>query len=224
MFLFDTHVHTSEVSFCGQVPAKEMVKRYADAAYSGFVLTDHYNRYTMERHGARNDAERADAFLKGYRAAKEYGDAIGFDVLFGMELALDGSYNEYLLYGMSEEFFCANTELYTCDLLTLRRLCDEQGILIVQSHPYRPGLTRGVPGFLDGVEVVNGNPRHNSQNNLAMQYAQNHGLMMTSGSDAHQIEDIGLGGMMTETRVTDMDTFQSVLREGSATLINRLGR
>ena len=184
MYLFDTHVHTSEVSFCGKVAGADMVKLYADAGYSGFVLTDHYNRYTMEHRNAFDDQARVETYMKGYRAAKEYGDSIGFDVLFGMELLLDGSNNEYLLYGMSEAFFCSHTEIFACDMTELRRLCDEQDILIVQSHPYRPGMTRGIPGFLDGVEAINGNPRHNSQNALTLQYAKQHGLLMTSGSDA----------------------------------------
>lgn len=224
MYLFDTHVHTSEVSFCGHVPAEEMVKLYAKAGYSGFVMTDHYNKNTMERHGATNDAERVEAYLKGYRAAKAYADTIGFDVLFGMELLLTGSWNEYLIYGMTEELFAANTEIYDFDMVQLRRFADEHDLLIMQAHPYRPGMTRGVPGFLDGVEAVNGNPRHNSQNHLSQMYAAQHGLLMSSGSDAHQIEDVGMGGLQTEERITNLDMLKKVLREGSAVLINNLGR
>ncbi len=224
MYLFDTHVHTSEVSFCGKVPAEEMVALYVKAGYSGFVMTDHYNKNTMERHGATNDAERAELYLRGYRAAKAYADKVGFDVLFGMELALTGSWNEYLIYGMTEELFCANTEIYDLDMTGLRRFADAHDLLIVQAHPYRPGMTRGMPGFLDGVEAVNGNPRHNSQNDLSAMYAGQHGLLMSSGSDAHQPEDVGMGGLRTEERITDLSMLKKVLREGSAELINNLGR
>ncbi len=222
MYLFDTHVHTAEVSFCGKVPAREMVELYIKAGYSGFVMTDHYNRYSMERHGAKTDEERVEAFMKGYRAAKAFGDTVGFDVLFGMELALTGANNEYLLYGITEAFFREHTEIYDCDMTELRRLADEYGFLIMQAHPYRIGMTRGVPGFLDGVEAVNGNPRHNSQNHLSRMYAEQHGLLMSSGSDAHQPEDVGMGGLQTEERIRTLDMLKNVLREGSATLINNL--
>jgi histidinol phosphatase-like PHP family hydrolase len=67
--------------------------------------------------------------------------------------------------------------------------------------------------------VFNGNPRHNSQNPLALQYARQHGLLMSSGSDAHQVEDVGRGGLRTEKRITDLSMLKTVLREGSATLV-----
>ena len=220
MFRFDTHVHTKETSHCGGVYGKDMVELYAKAGYSGFVMTDHYNRFSMDRHGCTTPEERVETFLKGYRSAKAYGDSIGFDVLLGMELLVDGgSYNEYLLYGLTEEFLYAHPHIYEEDLLSLRRLATENDILIFQAHPYRPGLTRAMPGFLDGVEVFNGNPRHNSQNPLALQYARQHGLLMSSGSDAHQVEDVGRGGLLTSERITGLSALKAVLREGSASLI-----
>lgn len=219
MFRFDTHVHTDETSHCGKVPAKEMVKLYAEAGYSGFVMTDHYNRYSMKVHGCETPEQEVETFLKGYRTAKAYGDEIGFDVLFGMELQPDGAYNEFLLYGLTEEFLYAHPHIYEEDLLTIRRLANENGILIFQAHPYRPGMTRAMPGFLDGVEVFNGNPRHNSQNDLALMYATQHHLLQSSGSDAHQVEDIGRGGLLTEERITDLESLTRILKEGSAQLI-----
>lgn len=220
MFRFDTHVHTKEASHCGGVYGKDMVELYSKAGYSGFVMTDHYNRFSMERHGCETPEAFLEVFLAGYRNAKAYGDSIGFDVLLGMELLVNGgSYNEYLLYGLTEEFLYAHPQIYEEDLPSLRRLATENDILIFQAHPYRPGLTRAMPGFLDGVEVFNGNPRHNSQNPLALQYARQHGLLMSSGSDAHQVEDVGRGGLRTEGRITDLSMLKTVLREGSATLV-----
>ncbi len=220
MFRFDTHVHTKETSHCGGVFAKEMVKLYAEAGYSGFVMTDHYNRYSMDRHGCTTPEDRLETFLQGYRGAKAYGEEIGFDVLLGMELQLDGgSHNEYLLYGLTEEFLYSHPHIYEEDLLSLRRLASANGILIFQAHPYRPGMTRAAADLLDGAEVFNGNPRHNSANHLAMAYALENRLLMTSGSDAHQVEDVGKGGLYTRERITDLAVLKSVLQNGSATLI-----
>jgi len=67
--------------------------------------------------------------------------------------------------------------------------------------------------------VFNGNPRHNSRNDLALMYATQHKLLQCSGSDAHQVEDIGRGGLLTEERITDLATLKKVLREGSGELI-----
>ena len=36
-YLFDTHVHTAEVSPCGTVKAEKMVKLYRESGYSGMI-------------------------------------------------------------------------------------------------------------------------------------------------------------------------------------------
>lgn len=191
-----------------------MVERYAAAGYSGFVLTDHYNRAYMDRYGISDWDGKLEHFLDGYRRAKARGDAIGFTVLLGAELALDGSANEYLLYGLTEEFLRVHPELYARTQEEVRRLADANDILIVQAHPYRPGLTRASAQFLDGVEVYNGNPRHHSQNPLARQYAAEQGLLCSSGSDAHQVEDIARGGLETTTRIESLAQLQAAIRAG----------
>ncbi len=219
MFRFDTHIHSSEVSFCGRIPAETMVQMYLDAGYSGFVMTDHYNRSYMDLYGLPEWEQKLEHFLSGYRKAKAYGDKVGFNVLLGAELAVDGACNEYLLYGLTEEILKSTPELYALDLPALRRWADENSILIFQAHPYRPGMTRGMPGFLDGIEVFNGNPRHDSRNELALQYASQHHLLMSSGSDAHQPEDVGRGGIETEERITSLEQLKAVLKSGTATLL-----
>ena len=71
MFRFDTHVHTDETSHCGKVPGEEMVKLYAEAGYSGFVMTDHYNRYSMSVHGCQTPEEEVETFYAAMMAADE---------------------------------------------------------------------------------------------------------------------------------------------------------
>lgn len=69
-------------------------------------------------------------------------------------------------------------------------------MVIIQAHPCRVGMSLANPSLLDGVEVYNGNKRHDSHNSLAREFAKKHGLKMTSGSDTHQIEDLARGGIM----------------------------
>ncbi len=216
---YDLHIHSSQVSLCAHLPAEDMVRRYKDAGYAGFVLTDHYNRPYMDSFGLEDWEQKAECFLSGYRAARSVGEEIGFTVLLGMELQLGGSSNEYLLYGLTEAFLKAHPSLYEMDLVTLRTLCDENGILIVQAHPYRSNMTRAMPGFLDGMEVFNANPRHNSRNEMALQYATQHNLLQTSGSDAHEPEDVGRGGILVSEPIQTVEQLVSVLKSGAYRLI-----
>ena len=48
----ETHLHTSEVSQCGRIPAREMIRRYHAAGYGAVVVTDHFlpGRFRGRRH------------------------------------------------------------------------------------------------------------------------------------------------------------------------------
>lgn len=70
------------------------------------------------------------------------------------------------------------------------------------------------PGLLDGVEVYNGNRRHNSRNHLAQRFARENGLLTISGSDCHQLEDLGRGGVELGERVESMAQLVRSLKEG----------
>ncbi len=216
---YDLHVHSSQVSPCAHLSAEDMVRRYRDAGYAGFVLTDHYNRHYMDRFCLAGWEQKAEFFLSGYRSARSVGEEIGFTVLLGMELQLDGSANEYLLYGLTEAFLKAHPSLYEMGEAALRALCDENGILIVQAHPFRPNMTRAANAFLDGIEVFNANPRHDSHNDMALEYAMQHGLLQTSGSDAHEPEDVGYGGILVSESIGTVEQLVSVLKSGAYRLI-----
>ena len=74
--------------------------------------------------------------------------------------------------------------------------------------------------MLDGVEVRNANPRHESRNELALGFAHaNPSLLRLSGSDCHRAEDIGMGGILTATLPEPEQGFVSLLRSGQYTLI-----
>ncbi|NLG25819.1 MAG: transposase, partial [Clostridiales bacterium] len=66
----ETHLHTSEVSRCGKVPAGDMVARFAGAGYRAAVVTDHL--LSGWKAGLPLE-KRVDRFLAGYRAAAEAG-------------------------------------------------------------------------------------------------------------------------------------------------------
>jgi len=258
-FLYDTHVHTAEVSGCARIPARQVVRLYRDAGYTGIVVTDHLTRGTLERlggaampggaspnrgaamPGGASPSGRApssesapwqgaiERYLSGYEIAREEGARVGLVVLPGLEMTFDDPepYGDYLVFGLAPEMLRAHPDLFRLGLRGLRRFLGELAasgrgapapgdILIYQAHPFRTGNHPADPALLDGVEIRNGNPRHDSDNRRAEAFAARHGLRRLSGSDFHQLDDLAQGGMRLPERVTDMAGFVRLLRENRA--------
>ncbi len=204
MYRVDTHVHTSEVSPCGRLSADETVEGYLKAGYHAICISDHFNRGIL-KHYEGDWRQRVERWLQGYRAAKAAGDRQGLNVLLAAEVKLDearpDSQNEYLLYGLTEGFLLEQEELFALPFRDFVGRAHQNGVLVVQAHPFRPNMTIDEPSMLDGVEAFNGNPRHNSRNGEALAFAYDHRLRPLSGSDCHQAEDLGRGGILVEKPV-----------------------
>lgn len=219
MYKFDTHVHTSETSPCGSVSAVDAVKLYIKAGFNGVCITDHYNRKYFDAWKCDTWNDIISVFLKGYHNAKKFGDGNNFNVLLGAELMFDNNPNEYLLYGITEEFLYQYPRLYEYEIDDFRKLATKNNILIFQAHPYRPNLTRENQLYLDGIEVVNGNLRHNSHNDLALDFALKNGLLFSGGSDCHEIEDVGKSGIITNKRIENLNILINILKTSDLEVI-----
>lgn len=206
-YLYDTHVHTSEVSPCAFVPAAEMVRLYKAAGYHGIIITDHYYDGYFESLGSLPWEEKLNHYLSGYRCASKEGQKAGLQVLMGLELRFQGTDEDYLVYGVDPSFLLTYPELYSMDLKSFRKFADDHDLVVIQAHPFRQWVTPAPPHLLDGVEVFNGNPRHNSHNNKAYRYAQENKLAMIAGSDAHRTEDVGRGGIILKERILSSREF-----------------
>lgn len=199
-YRYETHAHTCEVSSCGKVPAEEMAGLYHKAGYQGIIFTDHfYNGFIQRTDGSWKDI--IDSYLSGYRKAKQAGEKLGMDIMLGMELRFDGTDEDYLIYGFDEDFLYDTQYPNRNTLASFRESIQGRGILIFQAHPCRKNLQVAPPELLDGVEGFNGNPRHNSQNDKAFAYCRANGLYLSSGSDAHQPQDVGRGGIGLTKRI-----------------------
>ena len=145
-----------------------MARLCRQAGYSGTIVTDHYlprARSVMKAQAA--PLGYLDHYFSGNRAAKSEGDRIGLEVLWGLELTFRREDSgDYLVYGLPLEFLKEHTDLDTLTLAAFRRLTQDLGleVLVFQAHPFRPGMATAPPELLDGVEVFNGNPRHESEN------------------------------------------------------------
>lgn len=220
MFQYDLHCHTKETSPCGNVPASALIAEYRKAGYSGIVVTDHFYRGAKKSRLLHRPKDFLTYFLTGYHALqKEAGP--DFTVLLGMELRFDENQNDYLVFGVTEDFLRRQDGLELCALgiQDFSKIARQEGLLVVQAHPFRKGLVQAPAECLDGIEVHNGNPRHNSHNDLALQWAENTGLIQTSGSDYHEYEDLARGGIATEERITTSSQLIHVLKSGRYQLL-----
>lgn len=222
VFLTELHAHTAETSRCAHNSAETLVDAYLAKGFRTVVITDHLSESTFEAKEALDAPwnEKVDIFLKGYRAAKAYaGERL--HILLGMELrfAQKGNINDYLVYGVTEDFLRNNGDLLKMRLASFSRLAHKNGLLIFQAHPFRNDMKIVNPDFLDGVEVFNGCVRHDSRNEIALHWAQLHGLLGTSGSDYHQTGDEGRGGIQTQAPIQSSNELLSVLKDGSFTRI-----
>ena len=196
----ETHAHTAPVSPCGRLAPEQLVEQVRAAGYDALFVTDHYTPEFFAVHPTGEDYRiYLERYFSGYRRAAEAGRKAGLRVFPGLEVRLYDGPEDYLVYGVSPE-----------QLAELPCLA-----FLFQAHPYRDYLTCQDARHLDGIEVLNANPRHDSHNDRALAYAQAHGLLMTAGSDVHQVGDAG-GASMVCPPFSNGQEFARLLRQGRA--------
>ena len=221
MFKIETHLHTNHTSKCGWLDAAALAEGYQKAGYAAVAVTDHYNRDTFEylRIDTTRPGDVITPFLEGFRRMEAECTGRGLKVYKGAELRFDESCNDYLLYNYPDELLADPERVLHLGVAAFAPLAREAGALLIQAHPYRKKCTPAIACYLDGVEVLNCNPRHDSRNDRTEEYAALHGLLRTGGSDCHRSEDIGLGGILAEELPEDDAGLARLLREGRYTII-----
>lgn len=223
MFLYETHQHTAGCSACGVDDPVATVRGLKAAGFAGMVLTNHFihGNTGIRRNQPWEDFVRP--YEEAYLAAKAEGERLDFDVLFGLEEGVGGG-KEVLLYGVTPAMLYAHPELRDADLPTVSRLTREAGGLVFQAHPFRVRDYISRPwetlpaAWLDGVEVYNA-CNSDVENVRARQWAQQEGLRMIAGSDAHWAAFPGRGGIACSHRLTTEAQLADALREEEYSLI-----
>ncbi len=223
MHKIETHLHTVHVSHCGHMEAAEIVSLYKAAGYDALIVTDHYNRTTFDYLGIdpASPGSKTHAFLDGYRRVREEGERQGIRVFKGAELRFDESENDYLLYGWRDDLLADPDSIFRMGIAAFAPIARREGALIVQAHPYRRTCTPAIACYLDGVEVYNASPRHDSRNELAREYAEQFGLIATSGSDCHRTEDVGRAGILVDHLPSDSMEMSRLIRSRNYQLLGQ---
>ena len=216
-YLYETHMHTSEGSKCGQCPAAEMVRAYKEAGYAGVMVTDHNwgGNTAVDRNLPW--VEWIDKFFMGYFNAKEEGDKIGFPVFLGYE-ATQGHGHDFLIYGFTLDWMKAHPELKTAGIPEQLELIHSVGGLVVQAHPYREAYyideVLTFEKYADGIEMFNAAhsvPKEDGTSNSiwndkAVALANANNLPGTAGSDQHSTKLFG-GGTAFPTPLKSIEDY-----------------
>ena len=213
-FLFDPHTHTAETSKCGHLPAAEVVDRYVRNGFSGLVVTDHLHPEYLSRIDKDHDWNKVmDHYLSGYHASRKRGDEVGFQVILGAELRFPENDNDYLVYGIDEDWLRSNP--YVCCMSArefFQKFHDQ--VLIIHAHPYRDGNTVVFEDAVHGTEIINGNPRHDNHNDLALDLARRHpDFFRLAGSDTHQAGDEARAGVILPEKPADSFAYKDLIEQ-----------
>ena len=136
-------------------------------------------------------------------------------MLDGIELRFQHNANDYLVYGITPDFLVRYPRLYKMDEVSFYQLAKENGLLVMQAHPFRDHNRIADLNCLDGIEVFNGQPAHHNHNEQALEFSQIHSLIGISGSDCHDELSACTGGIIEPYPIeTDKDLLAQ-LRAGA---------
>lgn len=211
-FLFDPHTHTAETSKCGHLPAAEVVDRYVACGFSGLCVTDHLHPEYLSRIDTEHDWQKVmDHYLSGYHASKKRGDEVGFQVILGAELRFPENDNDYLVYGIDEEWLRSNP--YMC-CMSAQEFFDKfhDQVLIIHAHPFRENSAPVQESAVHGSEIINSNPRHDNNNDKALALCRRHPeYYRLAGSDTHQAGDEARAGIILPEKPADSFAYKALI-------------
>ena len=215
LFKYETHLHTSEGSACGNWNAEVAVRRLHELGYSGCFVTDHFlNSNTSVDTRLPWDIQ-VNLFCQGYEKAKKVGDELGFDVWFGWEFSWNCA--DFLTYGLDKQFLLNHPNVIHMAPDEYIDLVHKCGGFVVQAHPFRDrGYISGLHIYfkhVDGIEAINcGNDP--IANERAIWFADSCGLPKTGGSDAHHLWWYKAGGIVLEEKLSCPNDYLNCMREG----------
>ena len=215
----DLHVHTSEVSLCGKLSAHDTMALYKEKGYDAVVITNHFNNDTARHYANLGKPDFFRVYKDAYLLAKAEGEALGIRVFNGCEIRFDENYNDYLVYGLPDEIAADFERICKMSSREFSELCKANGALFYQAHPFRNHMTVQNPAILFGIEIKNGNPRHDSRNDIAAAWAEKYGLHKIAGSDCHQTPDAGGTGVITARDIKNEEDLVEMLRADDYTII-----
>ena len=210
MYKTETHAHTMPVSRCSRITPEEMVRLYKERGYTTLFISDHFSDYHFNPDNAWEC--NVDLLYDAYEKARVEGDRLGLTVLFSPELSCQG--NHYLLYGVTPAFLKARPDFFSLTVEQVAEYARAHGVKMIQAHPYRDGKCYPTVAFVQGIEAINTNPRHENFDDRCLMLARETGIPVTGGSDTHRPEDVGLAAVLSEEPIRSAEEYLTLLAEG----------
>ena len=216
LYKTELHAHTCPASKCAHTEPEEMIEQYIENGYSAVVITNHMSPtlFDVILPDITDYREAAEIFLEDIRRARVYA-AGRITVLTGMELRVRKNMNDYLIYGIDDEFILNMGNVMDMTIKELSPFFHENGALIFQAHPFRDTMTVTSPKLLDGIEAGNFCTTHDSRNDIAAVWAKKFGMLTVYGSDYHSKAYMRGAGILTEQPITCNAELLNVLKTKS---------
>ncbi|MBQ4087626.1 MAG: hypothetical protein IJC78_05200 [Clostridia bacterium] len=216
-YRIEMHAHSHPVSYCGEASPKQVVQIYKELGYHGLVLSNHfaYGYGLLSEEGTKE--ELLEKYIGAFEEAKEEAEKHGMQVYFVAELRFAENTNDYLLYGLDKEILSEAYDLLPGTLAEYREKADLSKSLLIQAHPFRPGMELMDASLLDGIETFNMHPGHNGAIGLCVKYAKDNGFAITTaGSDFHHLNRSHEGVSALRCRTLPKDSFElaEILKKG----------
>ncbi len=196
----ELHAHTYPISGCASLSVERMIEVNKEKGVDAVALTNHFYQDKNINH-----------YLDAFHTAREYGQQLGVTVILGMEYY--GSGHDYLVYGIDEDFVWAAHKYASGNYDEFYDNMKNDKNVIVHAHPFREPWRDLGDDRLDGIEVFNLHPGHNSRVGLAARYFCEHGLKIPIiGSDFHHEKHYVGGLLLTKTLPRDSFELAEILK------------
>ncbi len=212
-FQTELHAHTSPASSCSQVLPEEMAETYKKLGYDAVTIANHF---VYEYQGLSKN-EVIDRFFDNFERAEKRGKEIGIRVLLAAEIRFSENENDYLIYGVTRKMLEEIYDLLPYGIENFRKVYKMPDSVFLQAHPFREDMELVSPAILDGIEVFNMHPNHNSKVGIASVYAKEQNFsIITAGSDFHHPNRGHEGVSAIRTKHLPKDGFDiaKILRSG----------
>lgn len=177
---FDMHVHTLHSPRCGWMRPERLVEHAREKGLAGLAVTDH---------------NTIDGALEVFDIVRD--EQMELSVIIGEEISTDRG--EVLAYFINEEIEPGS---FAEVLTEIRRA----GGISAIPHPFDKlrrhavRLTRDDVGTFDCIEGFNARILFKAYNVLAYNFGKKYDIVITAGSDAHFLNEIGNAGVITEQK------------------------
>ncbi len=211
MYKIELHAHTKPVSGCGQLLPAELMKAYNDVGYNGIVITNHF----IDEYFKKDPEGFLKFYMNAYHECEEEAAKYGIKVYWGAEFRFSACIQDFLIYGVDESLLRKMMTAFDYSFKDFHKLVNDNGGLFIQAHPFRHSTLVIPASDLDGVEIYNMHPGHDSRNQCAQVLRENFGIpYATSGSDCHEACHVGRGGILVENMPEDNAALCDLIRSG----------